>query len=197
MSAATPICPYCGVVPAGRCGLYPGRLGASLFREIEAYPGYRVGSNGSVWSEWNSRWGRSGTWRRRKLVPSKRGYLTVVLYNTAGRRRFYVHHLVLRAFVGPRPSGLEGCHEDCNHQNNRACNLRWDTSAGNRADTIRAGRFARGEKMPHAKLDPEKVRAARIAYSQGRSAKSLARLHEVALNTMLKALRRQTWTHVS
>ena len=55
----------------------------------------------------------------------------------------YVHHLVMFAFIGPRPVGMECCHYDGDPTNNRLENLRWDTPAGNAADKKRHG-TARG-----------------------------------------------------
>lgn len=45
-----------------------------------------------------------------------------------------VHHMVLEAFVGPRPMNTEGCHADGCSKNNRLDNLRWDTHSANELD---------------------------------------------------------------
>jgi hypothetical protein len=50
-----------------------------------------------------------------------------------------VHHLVLEAFVGPRPFGKECCHNDGNPGNNHVSNLRWDTRSSNVNDAIKHG----------------------------------------------------------
>jgi hypothetical protein len=47
--------------------------------------------------------------------------------------------LVLEAFVGPCPDGLEACHWDDDPTNNRLSNLRWDTSIANKRDMARNG----------------------------------------------------------
>lgn len=52
------------------------------------------------------------------------------------RNRHYVHLLVLAAFVGPRPEGMEGCHNDGDPYNNHVSNLRWDTPSGNQRDRL-------------------------------------------------------------
>lgn len=59
-----------------------------------------------------------------------------------GERKYqYVHILVLTAFYGPCPEGMEGCHHDGDPLNNRLGNLRWDTHVGNVSDSIRHGTF--------------------------------------------------------
>lgn len=50
-----------------------------------------------------------------------------------------VHRLVLEAFVGPRPAGMEACHGDGDPGNNRLSNLRWDTHESNMDDQRRHG----------------------------------------------------------
>lgn len=50
-----------------------------------------------------------------------------------------VHKLVLEAFVGPRPPGLEACHNNGDGTDNRVSNLRWDTHKANMADQFKHG----------------------------------------------------------
>lgn len=55
-----------------------------------------------------------------------------------GRQAFpTVHRIVLEAFVGPRPDGMEACHYNGDACDNRLKNLRWDTKMGNVADRRR------------------------------------------------------------
>lgn len=51
----------------------------------------------------------------------------------------YVHRLVLEAFVGPCPDGMECCHSNGNPADNRVENLRWDTPSANTIDAFRHG----------------------------------------------------------
>lgn len=84
---------------------------------------------------------------RTRVVPSRilkpgrdvHGKLYVNLSNGSLRRVQRVHRLVLEAFVGPRPEGMEGCHFDDDNENNRLSNLRWDTHSGNMRDKVRNG----------------------------------------------------------
>lgn len=54
-------------------------------------------------------------------------------------RQVFVHVLMLESFVGPRPKGMLGCHNDDNKNNNVLGNLRWDTSQENARDQVRNG----------------------------------------------------------
>ena len=67
------------------------------------------------------------------------GYPRVNLSRNGAPRQFLVHRLVLEAFVGLPPDGLEALHGNGVRSDCRLSNLRWGTSAENKADTIRHG----------------------------------------------------------
>lgn len=119
---------------------------------IIGYPGYRVGDDGSVWSR-RIRGGQGGRlaphWRRMKQTRLTDGTnrLVVSIISDAGRKRHYVHYLILSAFVGLRPEGKQACHfPDRDPTNNRLENLRWDTPKANMADRDAHETTARGER---------------------------------------------------
>lgn len=68
-------------------------------------------------------------------TPDLDGYLTVRVDGKTRR----VHRLVMLAFVGPRPPGLQIRHLDGNNQHNDLSNLKYGTPAENAADKIRHG----------------------------------------------------------
>lgn len=65
------------------------------------------------------------------------GYMEFAAGSRGGMRR--VHRVVLEAFVGPCPAGMEACHNDGDKTNNRSVNLRWDNKTSNSYDTVRHG----------------------------------------------------------
>src|SRR5262245_55877689 len=114
------------------------------FREIEGYPGYRVGSDGSVWRRWvNCSKGRVQTnvWRRMKPGKHQKGYIYVNLVPPEGGsyKSFRVHRLVMEAFVGPRPEGMECRHFNGDKTDCRLANVTWGTPEENREDNRRLG----------------------------------------------------------
>jgi hypothetical protein len=78
--------------------------------------------------------------RIRRPSPTNCGYLTITLSRGQEVRHASVHPLVLEAFVGPRPPGMECCHTDGDKTNNALSNLRWDTKKANELDAIRIGK---------------------------------------------------------
>lgn len=88
-------------------------------------------------------------WKGRVLRPApsdKAGHLSVTLSRNSNTRSFPVHTLVLLAFIGPRPPGMEACHGPDGTQDNRVQNLRWDTSSENNHDIVRQGRNKNSNK---------------------------------------------------
>lgn len=68
------------------------------------------------------------------------GYKMVHLCSVeSGSVSRYVHHLVLEAFIGPRPEGMEGCHGLQGPGDNNVTNVRWDSHQENMLDIIRHG----------------------------------------------------------
>lgn len=71
---------------------------------------------------------------------------TVSIHQDGKQSTRLVHHLVLEAFVGPRPVGMEACHGDGDASNNTLSNLRWDTHRENEADKLRHGTHVNASK---------------------------------------------------
>ena len=129
------------------------------YRPVPAASDYRVGDDGSVWKR---RGGADGGWRRVKLTRSHRDrpywHLVVTLYLGGGRCvQRKVHRVVLEAFVGPCPHGMQCCHNDGDVTNNRLSNLRWDTAKANANDRDLHGTHPRGDECQHRKLNSVNV----------------------------------------
>ena len=119
------------------------------YRAVEGFPGYRVGSDGTVWSCKNGSRGYLTEWKPLNLnVTVRGGYREVTLSrrDPASVRRVRVHRLVLETFIGPAPKGYDGCHNNSDRSDNRVTNLRWDTRKGNVADAVKAGTIGRRRK---------------------------------------------------
>lgn len=76
-----------------------------------------------------------------KPNPDRKGYLGVSLYSGSKetRRRRLIHQLVAEEFIGPRPKGLDVCHNDGDKTNNVPSNLRYDTRSANILDAVGHG----------------------------------------------------------
>lgn len=100
-----------------------------------------------------------------------------------------VHSLVLTAFVGKGPKGMEACHNNGNPLDNYYKNLRWDTHQSNMADAEKHGTkrlppVHSGESHPNSTISDEDVSKIRsMKYVHGLYA-SLSKEYNVALNTI-------------
>lgn len=136
------------------------------------FPKYRVGDDGSIWkyAAYYSRW--------RKLKPIVRptGHCQVQLYNSGSYKWFFLHRIVLTAFVGECPEGMQCCHyPDRDPQNNRLENLMWGTVAENCSHKHEHGtsnigkKYNQGEQHPRCRLTDEQVREIRRRAVEKRS----------------------------
>ena len=162
------------------------------YRDIPGFPGYRVSIGGKV----ESRWGTSGHSRGRLVsawhvirpkVNRVSGHLFVNMRRDGTTFTRTVHRLVLEAFVGPCPPGLECRHIDSNPANNDLGNLAWGTRAENIAD-----RLGRGQ----VKVDAADVAEIRLLHGLGMMNYEIGAVYGIHGTTVCNIVRRKTWKHV-
>lgn len=136
---------------------------------------------------------------RRVRVLQGKGHVAVRLYRPGLQKGkdIGVHRLVLTAFVGPCPKGMEGCHDDGDPLNNELRNLRWDTPRGNSQDRLKHGTDIRGEKHPRVILTAEQVLAIRERRkSRKETVKQIAMSYGVARTTISAIVNGASWRHL-
>ena len=185
------VCASCRESLAGPCGEVE-------YRAVGKLPGYRVGDDGSAWSCWKRGAGgkpvMSDDWRKLKGIVHEKGYLTIGVRG----RHHYIHVLVLEAFVGPCPPGMECRHADGDPTNNRLSNLSWGTPAQNAEDRIRHGTSGRGEKHSQVKLTADDVREiVRLKTEEGIQPPAIARRYGVHTMTIWGIFYGRSWGHVT
>ncbi|WP_353853544.1 NUMOD4 motif-containing HNH endonuclease [Nocardia sp.] len=84
----------------------------------------------------------------KQATGAKEGYRGVGICYALGddSRIRPVHHLVMEAFVGPRPEGMDTCHNNGDPGDNRLVNLRYDSRNENQIDAVRHGRNRQANK---------------------------------------------------
>lgn len=114
-----------------------------------------------------NRWGQvSDFFCRGRLIrsgPHQGGYLSIHLYRGGEVKSTTAHVLVAEAFIGPRPAGMEVCHNDGDKKNCAASNLRYDTPSGNNQDKEQHGTARKGDNHQTAKLTTTAVLAIRAS----------------------------------
>lgn len=169
------------------------------FRTLDfmGYSGFRVGDDGTVWTRWErGRWGRMrSTWVQLKSWPNtKSGHMVVGMK----QKSHYVHRLVLLAFNGPEPIGMECRHfPDRTPANNSLKNLSWGTRKTNLADRIIHKTANWGERQGCHKLTDNVVREIRTEYATGKTTYlKLGNKHGVDFGTIYAVIKRKTWRHI-
>lgn len=167
------------------------------WRQVVGYAGvYEVSNEGRVRSldrMTGSCFGRSRPVRGRILDGeiTRAGYRRVKLSldNIVDRRT--VHSLVAEAFIGPRPEGLQVCHNDGDPLNNRSHNLRYDTASANVLDSVRHGTQAQARKTQCAQgheFTPDNITWIKTASGRGRHCRTCRRLAERERRAAVKAM---------
>lgn len=143
--------------------------------------------------------GRVYSMRLRKLLqgtPDHFGYLMVYLRKHKDRRRA-IHRLVITAFCGPRPAGMEARHLDGNQVNCHLSNLKWGTPQENADDKRRHGTVQLGEAHHGAVLTDDLVRLIRSKFAQGQRNVDISRSLGLHDNTVRAVLKGWSWGHVT
>lgn len=166
-----------------------------IYAEVPSYKNYKVGDDGSLWTKRvrGSKFGSiSGQWQERTGQKTKSGYIRDSITNDEGTIRVRRHQLILLAFIGPCPEGMEGCHENDVKSDNRLTNLSWGTRSKNCKDAYR-NRVSGGELSGHAKLSWAKAKEIRNLYPNGWSLGQLAQKYSVSTSTILQVVSGRTW----
>ena len=84
-----------------------------------------------------------------------------------------VHRLVLEAFVGPCPEGLQCDHKNRVRDDNAATNLRWVTQKENLEGRVYTGKYVKRKPWEYTEARKANVKKL-VAFNRARAAASLA-----------------------
>jgi len=169
------------------------------WKDAVGYEGvYQVSNMGKVRSV--NRKDACGHQRKgRVLRPSRDsdGYPVIVLRKNNKRISNRVHHLILEAFVGPRPEGMECCHID-GTKRNVSTNLEWNTHSKNILDCTKHGTNVdnHGSKSGMSKLTEEDIPNIRDELAAGFFLREIGEKYGVSRSTISDIKQGKTWTHV-
>lgn len=139
-------------------------------------------------------------WKRLRVSPSKKlGYLVARLSYHGKPKNIFVHRLVLLAFVGPCPEGMECRHfPDGNPVNNRLENLQWGTKEENYKDKVQHGTHYKGERNPRAMLTEGDVKEIRAMHKEKRcTVPAIAQMFRVSVPCVEAIVYGRNWKNVS
>lgn len=124
-------------------------------------------------------------------------YLKCGLILNGKLKRFSVHQLILLAFRGPCPTGMESAHLNGNAKDNPIENLAYKTKLENEGDKLAHGTRPRGEHGGVSRLTTDEVRLIRSDLRRGITAIKLAEQYGVHPSTISQIRHGKTWRHVN
>lgn len=156
------------------------------------FPDYEVSSRGRVRRAVAGRGARVGTICKEWMDPQ--GRVSVTIRVNGKTKTVRPARLVAHAFIGPPPfPKAEVCHNNGRPHENRVDNLRWDTSAGNKADMVRHGTRLKGHKAPWAKLNPQQVRRIKERCARGELQREVGARYGIAQSHVGRIVRGERW----
>jgi hypothetical protein len=176
------------------------------YKIIQGYNGaYMVGSDGTVWSRKNGRWGFRKNWKRlfghKRKPHSNYPYVRFGVCLTdpkTNRKNFkFIHHVVLETFVGPCPHGYECAHLNGDATDNRVENLQWTTHKENSLHTVDHGSQLKGENHHAAKLTEQQVREIKLLIkNKTKSLRAIAREYNVSYQAIHKISQNKSYRNI-
>ena len=165
---------------------------------IPGYEGlYDVSDMGRVRS-----YPRNGTQHKTPIILKRRlcktkGYVITTLTKNNKAKIYSTHILVMLAFVGTVPHGMECCHNDGVRSNCLLSNLRYDTRKNNHKDKLAHGTHQAGEKNGSAKLSYMDVKAIRRRASKGELLYKIAADYPVTKEMIGRIVSGKNWAKAS
>ena len=170
------------------------------FRVIAGFPRYAIDENGTILSVcYLNGKGKDMLWGnaiRINPAKDKAGYHIVTVRHDGHILNAKVHRLVLFAFVGPCPDGMQCRHLDGNNNNNHVSNLAWGTPRENQHDRFLHGTNEQGERCCNAKLTDADVLTIRARAASGEMQKDIAKDFHVRQAAISHIVRRRNWKHI-
>lgn len=162
------------------------------YRTIDRYPGYLIGSEGTIVS-------RHG--RPLAGYIDKDGYHRVSLAVERGkgayREKRGIHQLVCEAFHGPKPSPFHVVrHLDGIESHNEYLNLCWGTLKENSDDRLKHGTKTFGTRSGTAKLTDDDIPQIRLLIQEGMPQRTIATRFGVSQRAISCVNKGHTWSHI-
>ena len=136
----------------------------------------------------------SKTGRIRKPSRTPAGYQVIVLTLKNKRSKgVYVHREVLAAFTGACPKGLHVSHLNGNNNDNRLCNLCYETALENVRRKKQHGTQTCGENHTTAKLTTAQVLEIRSKRKEGMKLLELSKMYGVSFQHISRICKGENW----
>ena len=159
--------------------------------EFAMIPGYSwraASDDGRIWKCRGSHGAPLGQWTPCETF-TQRGYPKV----SVDHRPRFIHRLILLAFVGPCPEGMEVSHLNGNRFDSRLTNLKYETHVDNNGRRFDHGTVLKGDSHPNRKLGSVAVCSIRKMAEEGVPNRTTAAQFSVSISTIQKIVNGSYW----
>ena len=162
-----------------------------IWKTLPGHPSYEVSDQGRIKSLRDRSSFLAGI--RSASVPDADGYEIASIEC----KQYKVHRLVLLAFVGPCPVGMQCAHLNGIPWDNRLINLKWVSMEENQGHRVAHGTDIRGEKNGFSKLSNGKVRMIRAMWASGcYRQREIAEVFSINQTAVSGIVLRKSWRHI-
>lgn len=171
-----------------------------IWKDIVGYEGiYQISNLGNIKSIGRQRRGERICYIKEKIlypIIDKYGYKRITL-NYTTKKAFYIHRLVLKAFISnpenkPQVNHINGIKTD-----NRLENLEWSTVKENTNHAEKTGlRNSKGESNPFSKLSHIEVVAIKNLLQGKTKGVQIAKRFNVSSSTISDIKKGKRWNHI-
>lgn len=161
------------------------------WKPVKDFPLYRVSNYGRIKSFWSGRWTiLNGTVTTNGYVHQPLKHLITKIMT--------VHSIVLEAFVGPRPEGMQCNHKDGNKTNNSLSNLEWVTQSENALHAIKNGLqpLCRGESHGKAKWKDGEIWLLKKMLYHGVAKSIICKMFKMGIRNVNRIAHGDRWGHI-
>jgi len=167
------------------------------WRPIPNWDNYFVSDKGRVLSTKQTKPKiKAQTKRKYKKCKTERINYLIQLSSNNKTKTYFVHRLVLEAFVGPCPVGCEASHLDGDSSNNNLENLKWETHKENMDRKKKHGTNLTGSKNPFSVLNEEKVKQIKKLLKNGHGVGEVSMIYGVSFSAIQHIKSGYSWKHV-
>ena len=158
---------------------------------IKDFPLYQVSNYGRIRSFW------TGEWVILNGSLANNGYVQQTLKHIKSTVK-HVHRLVLEAFVGLRPDGLQCNHKDGNKTNNVLSNLEWVTQSENAIHSYANGLQSKvmGEQHSQAKWKDGEIWLLKKMLFFNTNKHVISKTFKMSIRNINKIAHGDRWSHI-